>query len=217
MTPSTYGRPRSDGDSHESSTIIDCRGLGSLPSAWPVQRLAQTAPPTEKASAKETGLEEIVVTAEKRESTVQKTPISMTAISEAEIQARGLEDFRVDRAGDPGRLHENQRPRPNRIRDARTGCDRRLLADRGLLYRRRAADRTRAGRAGKGGRRPGSLRLEPRRGAARAPGNALWRRFHGRHDQVGHQCPAAQYRCGFRPDPRNPEPTAADSTTAAAP
>jgi iron complex outermembrane receptor protein len=64
--------------------------------------LAQTAPPTDKASAKETGLEEIVVTAEKRESTVQKTPISMTAISEAEIQARGLEDFRSVAQETPG-------------------------------------------------------------------------------------------------------------------
>jgi iron complex outermembrane receptor protein len=64
--------------------------------------LAQTAPPTDKTSVKETGLEEIVVTAEKRESTVQKTPISMTAISEAEMQARGLEDFRSIAQETPG-------------------------------------------------------------------------------------------------------------------
>jgi iron complex outermembrane receptor protein len=38
-------------------------------------------------------LQEIVVTAEKRESTVQKTPISMTAISGAELQAQGLSDM----------------------------------------------------------------------------------------------------------------------------
>jgi iron complex outermembrane receptor protein len=35
-------------------------------------------------------LEEIVVTAEKRESTVQKTPLSITAISGSDLQARGL-------------------------------------------------------------------------------------------------------------------------------
>lgn len=35
-------------------------------------------------------LQEIVVTAEKRQSTVQSTPISMTAITGAELQARGL-------------------------------------------------------------------------------------------------------------------------------
>src|SRR5579862_1547264 len=38
-------------------------------------------------------LEEVVVTAEKRESTVQTTPISLTAVSGADIQARGLTDL----------------------------------------------------------------------------------------------------------------------------
>src|ERR1700723_826174 len=47
---------------------------------------AQIAPPSEE-------LQEIVVTAEKRESTVQKTPISITAISGADLQAQGLSDF----------------------------------------------------------------------------------------------------------------------------
>jgi iron complex outermembrane receptor protein len=47
---------------------------------------AQLAPPSEE-------LTEIVVTAEKRESTVQKTPISITAISGAELQAEGLSDM----------------------------------------------------------------------------------------------------------------------------
>jgi iron complex outermembrane recepter protein len=61
------------------------------------QSAAQSTP-----QPKETGLEEIVVTAEKRDSTVQKTPISMTAISEAEIQARGLEDFRSIAQETPG-------------------------------------------------------------------------------------------------------------------
>jgi iron complex outermembrane receptor protein len=35
-------------------------------------------------------LEEIIVTAEKRESTVQTTPISLTAVTGADIQDRGL-------------------------------------------------------------------------------------------------------------------------------
>jgi iron complex outermembrane receptor protein len=47
---------------------------------------AQIAPPSEE-------LQEIVVTAEKRESTVQKTPISITAISGSELQAQGLTDM----------------------------------------------------------------------------------------------------------------------------
>jgi outer membrane receptor protein involved in Fe transport len=42
----------------------------------------------------ETGqLQEIVITAEKRESTVQNTPISLTAVSGADIQDRGLTDL----------------------------------------------------------------------------------------------------------------------------
>jgi outer membrane receptor protein involved in Fe transport len=47
---------------------------------------AQLAPPSDE-------LTEIVVTAEKRESTVQKTPISITAISGVELQAQGLSDM----------------------------------------------------------------------------------------------------------------------------
>ncbi len=38
-------------------------------------------------------LEEVVVTAEKRESTVQKTPISLTAIKGSDLQAQGVTDF----------------------------------------------------------------------------------------------------------------------------
>jgi len=44
-------------------------------------------------AASDEEMKEIVVTAEKRESTVQKTPISMTAISGADLQAEGVSDF----------------------------------------------------------------------------------------------------------------------------
>jgi outer membrane receptor protein involved in Fe transport len=47
-------------------------------------------------------LEEIVVTAEKRESTVQNTPISLTAVSGADIQARGLTDLSTLMQSVPG-------------------------------------------------------------------------------------------------------------------
>jgi iron complex outermembrane receptor protein len=56
-----------------------CTALTSM--VW-----AQSAPPSQE-------LQEIVVTAEKRESTVQKTPISMTAISGSDLQAQGLSDM----------------------------------------------------------------------------------------------------------------------------
>src|SRR6202046_369982 len=47
---------------------------------------AQVAPPSDE-------LQEVVVTAEKRESTVQKTPISITAITGADLQAQGVTDM----------------------------------------------------------------------------------------------------------------------------
>jgi len=67
------------------------------------QAPVQTDQGASRSAANEgTALEEIVVTAEKRESTVQKTPISMTAISEAEMQANGFSDFRQIAAETPG-------------------------------------------------------------------------------------------------------------------
>ncbi len=50
--------------------------------------VAQTTPHSDSGQ-----LEEITVTAEKRESTVQSTPISITAVSGADIEARGLTDL----------------------------------------------------------------------------------------------------------------------------
>jgi iron complex outermembrane recepter protein len=55
--------------------------------------IAAIAAPADKDTGQSAGLEEIVVTAEKRESTVQNTPISLTAVSGADIQARGLTDL----------------------------------------------------------------------------------------------------------------------------
>jgi outer membrane receptor protein involved in Fe transport len=59
--------------------------------AWTQQ---QTAPGVNGAGAAASSvLEEITVTAEKRESTVQKTPISMTALSGQELESRGISDL----------------------------------------------------------------------------------------------------------------------------
>ena len=49
-----------------------------------------------------TSLEEIIVTATRRESTVQSTPISMTAVSGQDIQDRGLADLRTLAQSVPG-------------------------------------------------------------------------------------------------------------------
>src|SRR6202035_706554 len=55
---------------------------------WAPSALAQ-----QQAHSDSSQLEEVVVTAEKRESTVQTTPISLTAVSGADIQDRGLTDL----------------------------------------------------------------------------------------------------------------------------
>jgi hypothetical protein len=56
-------------------------------------------------------LEEIIVTAEKRESTVQTTPISLTAVTGADIQDRGLADLDNHPIRDEERQHHLLIPR----------------------------------------------------------------------------------------------------------
>ena len=54
---------------------------------------AQSAETAQSGTASATPLQEIVVTAEKRSSTVQKTPISITAVSGADLQEQGISSF----------------------------------------------------------------------------------------------------------------------------
>src|SRR6202043_3737011 len=58
--------------------------------AWADQNGNPASGPPTNTVQKPQELEEILVTAEKRESTVQKTPISITAISGADLQAQGI-------------------------------------------------------------------------------------------------------------------------------
>ena len=63
---------------------------GLLASAAPIGAWAQQAPP---ASPPSFAVQEIVVTAEKRTATVQSVPISMTALSGAQMQAQGISNL----------------------------------------------------------------------------------------------------------------------------
>ncbi len=74
-------------------------------------------------------LEEIVVTAEKRESTVQKTPISLTAISGQDIQDRGLTNLGDLVQSVPGVAIRTSGPGMTEFENARCFLDRRQLAD----------------------------------------------------------------------------------------
>src|SRR5688500_9874802 len=55
---------------------------------------ASTAPPAERPdTGSDDGLREIVVTAERRATNLQDTPISIVAVTEETIQAKGIEDL----------------------------------------------------------------------------------------------------------------------------
>ena len=70
------------------STAAACVLVFAVSLAAPLPASAATA-----ASNSASDLEQIVVTAEKRKSTVQKTPISITALSGADLQAEGVTDL----------------------------------------------------------------------------------------------------------------------------
>src|SRR5207244_2035639 len=73
------------------ATISSACGLAG--DARADQRAAPSGSGTAPAGAPAQTLEEVVVTAEKRESTVQKTPISVTAIEGTALQAQGVTDM----------------------------------------------------------------------------------------------------------------------------
>jgi iron complex outermembrane receptor protein len=79
-----------------------------------VAQTTRSADPNDKStsdvSSPSTGLEEIVVTAERRAGTVQSTPISITAVSGEELQARGVSSVGELGAETPGISEHNSGP-----------------------------------------------------------------------------------------------------------
>ena len=93
--------------------IKNLAGVGmGLIVLWLAPRLVCAADAESSAAATAEGpaLEEIVVTAEKRASTVQDTPISITAVSGADLAARGITDFSTLAAETPGISMRNNGP-----------------------------------------------------------------------------------------------------------
>ena|SRR5208337_4640676 len=67
-------------------------------------------------------LQEIIITAQKRISTVQDAPVSITALTGQDLEDRGITDITsIVQSG----IHENERSRPDGDRDARDDVFRR--------------------------------------------------------------------------------------------
>jgi iron complex outermembrane receptor protein len=96
--------------------ILAGASLAAMGGACPV--IAQSGPSGSAASsANAAGAQpgEIVVTAEKRSSTVQRTPISITAISGAELQSKGVMDIRRVAIDTPGVAVRSAGPGQNEL------------------------------------------------------------------------------------------------------
>ena len=185
-------RANKEGDAYMNEAINSDRDLGS--SALRARRArreyvggSRPAWKRRRALRLSEALQEIVVTAEKRESTVQKTPISITAISGADLQAQGISDMLSVAQQVPGISFKTSGPGTDRVRDARPDLHRRRVADRGLLSRRCRADSRRDGAERQDRHRPEPLRSEPRRDTARPAGHAVRRGLDGRHGQARDQ------------------------------
>ena len=81
------------------AAALSCALLASA--AWGQEKAASPTPAA-SAAADVTVLESVTITAEKRNSTVQTTPASVTVLTGAELQARGITDFRSAAQQTPG-------------------------------------------------------------------------------------------------------------------
>ncbi|HKR17860.1 TonB-dependent receptor [Rhizorhapis sp.] len=73
------------------SRLLTTVAASTLATSTLAQEVAHTAQP--QAVIESGGMEDIVVTAEKRESSVQKTPLSITALDSAALSSRGIVDI----------------------------------------------------------------------------------------------------------------------------
>jgi len=99
-------------DAREASILHAAFAAGLLALAVASHSWAQQTPETNasNASAGQGGLQEIVVTAEKRSETVQTTPMSVTAYSGAQLLAAGISDMSEVGYETPGVSERNSGP-----------------------------------------------------------------------------------------------------------
>ncbi len=142
-------------------------------------------------------LQEVTVTATRREESASKVPISITAISAADMETRGIKDIQGIARFTPGADHRHlgheQHLHPRHLLLRRLGHHRHL-------HRRHAHPDARPRlQPGRGGAQ--DVRHRSRGGAARSAGHAVRRRLGGRYGALHHG--AAQphqdlHRCAQR-------------------
>ena len=96
-----------------TGTIIASLGAMSLPFAMRAQ--AQTAAAATGPDAPAGGVEEIVVTAQKRSSTVQTTPVSISAVTGLGLQERGITSLATVAQATPGVSLKSEGPSQTEI------------------------------------------------------------------------------------------------------
>ena len=111
-----------------------------------------------EAPAKGDQLEEITVTAQKRESTVETTPISITALTGVDLQDRGITDISGVVQSVPGVSMRSSGPGQTELE--MRGMLRRQFLDRGLLSGRHAIERSGLRPERQSGHRSQSLRSQ---------------------------------------------------------
>ena len=169
-------------------TALLCTTLCATPAlADPAAPPASTSGPAAPAPASKNELEEVVVTAEKRESTVQATAISMTALTSEDLKTENIAS--VDdlvtkvpgisiRTAGPGQTEYEMRGLSAAGGSAATVGfymdETPLSANAVALNGRTVIDAD-------------LFDLNRRRGAARPAGHLVWRGIDGRHHQAGHQ------------------------------
>ena len=177
---------------------------------------AFAAAPPGNAPAENTGLEEIVVTAEKRDSTVQATPISMTALSAADLQQQNIATVEDLVGKVPGISLRTAGPGQTEYEMRGLSAGGGTAATVGFYIDETPLSASAVALNGRTVIDPDLFDLNHVEAAARTAGHPVRFGLDGRHDQARHQSAQAGRNSRRRPTPPFPRPATAAPTAAAA-
>ena len=117
MTARTATRDERRSSSNRRRELLGCCGVAVLvaAAATGAPAAAATAAGTAAASSSPTNVEELVVTANKREQNIQLVPMSVVAVTGREIEQRSFQDLQDVVRGVPGLTFETERPGETRF------------------------------------------------------------------------------------------------------